>query len=108
MRIVLDECLDEDLRHEFTGHDCQTCRFAGFKGLSNGQLLSQAESAGFDVLVTTDQNMSRQQNFANRKIALLVIRSRTNDIEDIRTFMPEVLAALRTLKSGDIVRIGLL
>lgn len=106
MRILLDECLDEDLRHEFSGHDCQTCRFAGFKGISNGQLLSQAESAGFDVLVTTDQNMPRQQNMAGRKIIVMVIRPRTNDIEDIRVFMPEVLTMLPTLTPGAVVRIG--
>ena len=61
MRILLDECLDEDLRHSFRDHDCQTCRYAELKGLANGKLLSAAERAGFNVLVTVDQNLPYQQ-----------------------------------------------
>lgn len=57
MRILLDECVDESLRHSFIDHDCQTCRFAGFGGFSNPKLLAAAENAGFDVLITVDQNL---------------------------------------------------
>jgi hypothetical protein len=41
--------------------------------LSNGDLLTEAEFAGFDVLVTADKNMRYQQNFAGRRIALVVL-----------------------------------
>ena len=56
MRILLDVCIDERLRHCFHSHDCQTCRYAGLKGLANGRLLSAAEQAGFEALITVDQN----------------------------------------------------
>jgi hypothetical protein len=36
-------------------------------------LLSAAEQAGFDILLTTDKNMRYQQNLALRKIAILVL-----------------------------------
>jgi hypothetical protein len=64
MRILLDECVDEKLRHAFAGHDCQTVRYAGFAGISNGRLLAAAEMAGFDVMVTTDQHIPDQQNLS--------------------------------------------
>ena len=32
-----------------------------------------AEAAGFDVLVTTDQNINYQQNLKGRKIAVVVL-----------------------------------
>jgi len=48
MRLLLDECIDERLRHAVTGHDCVSVRFAGFAGLKNGALLTAAEAAGFD------------------------------------------------------------
>ena len=50
MRILIDECIDERLRACFSGHDCQTVRYAGFAGLKNGELLDAAEAADFDVL----------------------------------------------------------
>lgn len=33
MRILLDECVSEQLRHHFKGHECQTARYAGLAGL---------------------------------------------------------------------------
>jgi integrase len=52
LRVLLDECVDEQLRHHLPGHDCQTARYAGFAGLENGDLLKRAEAAKFDVLLT--------------------------------------------------------
>jgi hypothetical protein len=46
MRLLLDECVDQRLRHLFNEHECQTERFAGFAGLKNGALLSASEAAG--------------------------------------------------------------
>jgi hypothetical protein len=47
----------------------------GWQSLENGKLLTAAEQAGFDVLVTCDQNIRHQQNFTERKIALVVLSS---------------------------------
>jgi len=50
MRVLLGECVDEQLRHHLPGYDYQTARYAGFAGLENGELLKQAEAAKFDVV----------------------------------------------------------
>lgn len=78
MRVLPDECIDGRLRHAFAGHDCQTARYAHLAGLKNGRLLLSAESAGFDVIVTVDQNIPDQQNLADRSIGLLIICAPTN------------------------------
>jgi hypothetical protein len=62
MRIVLDECIDERLRNNFSEHICQTARYAGFAGMKNGALLKAAEEANSDVLLTVDQNIQHQRN----------------------------------------------
>jgi hypothetical protein len=43
--------------------------------LENGELLDAAEALGFDVMVTSDQNIRHQQNLAGRKLALVVLGS---------------------------------
>ena len=43
--------------------------------LENGELLNSAEAAGFDVMVTSDQNIRYQQNLTGRKLALVVLGS---------------------------------
>jgi len=94
VRILLDECIDEALRHAFIGHHCQTCRFAGLKGLANGNLLAAAEKLSFEVLVTVDRNMSYQQRLRGRSISLVILQARTANIDDLLALMPEVLTAL--------------
>jgi hypothetical protein len=106
MRLLLDECIDEGLRHIFHGHDCQTCRYAGLNGLANGQLLIAAEGTGFEVLITVDRNMQHQQRFVGREISLVVLQARTTSFEDLAPLVPEVLRALEFIKAGDVVRIG--
>lgn len=75
MRLLIDECVDERLRLLFPGHDCQTARFANLAGLKNGRLLEAAEAAGFDILITVDQNIPDQQNLAGRRISLMILRT---------------------------------
>jgi hypothetical protein len=73
MRILLDECIDERLRHQFGNHDCQTARFANFAGLKNGKLLLAAEESGFEVFITVDRGIPYQQNIGLRRIAIFIV-----------------------------------
>lgn len=105
MRILLDECVDERLRHLFHEHDCQTARFAGFSGLKNGALLLAAEAAGFDVIVTVDQDIPKQQSLAHRQISLLILCGRTNRLSDLKPLVPAALATLASMSRGQVISI---
>ncbi len=98
--------MDEELRHSFAAHDCQTCRYAGLRGLANGQLLMAAEQAGFDVLITVDQNLPYQQRLVGRAISVIVLHARTTTVDDLLRLVPEALSTLETLTTGEVVRIG--
>ena len=52
----------------------------GWAELSNGELLRQAEAAGFGCMLTGDRNIAYQQNLAGRKIALVVLNSTRRDV----------------------------
>ena len=43
--------------------------------VENGELLKAGEAAGFDVMVTSDQNIVHQQNLTRRRLALVVLGS---------------------------------
>ncbi len=105
MRLLIDECVDERMRFLFPGHDCQTARFANLAGLKNGRLLERAEAAGFDVLITIDQNIPDQQNLAGRGISLLILCGPTNRLSDLERLVPAAVSALRSIGHGDVVRI---
>jgi hypothetical protein len=105
MRLLIDECVDERLRLLFPGHDCQTARFAKLAGLKNGRLLEAADAAGFDVLITVDQNIPDQQNLGGRRISLLILCGPTNRLRDLERLAPAAVSALRSIGRGDVVRI---
>ena len=106
MRLLIDECVDERLRLLFPGHDCQTARFAKLAGLKNGRLLEAAEAAGFDVLITVDQNIPDQQNLTGWSISLIILRGATNRLRDLEPLAPAAFSALRSIRRGEVVRIG--
>ena len=106
MKILIDECVDQRLRFLFSGHECETAAYAKLSGLKNGALLTAAEAAGFDVIVTTDQEIPYQQNFALRNIAVLVLCARTNRLADLRPFIPAAIEALNSIKPGQVIRIA--
>ena len=51
MRILLDEDTPRPVRRILTGHDVRTVPEMGWNGYTNGQLLSEAERAGFEALI---------------------------------------------------------
>jgi hypothetical protein len=106
MRVLLDECLPIDFRHELSGHEAHTVQWAGFKGKKNGELLRAAESAGYEVLLTVDQGIPYQASGGARKtVAVIVLRSRTNQLEDLRLLAGPVLDALASIAPGQIVTV---
>ncbi len=54
-------------------HTVTEARSRGWAELENGDLLSKAEAAGFEVLITTDRNIGYQQNLSGRRIAIVVL-----------------------------------
>jgi hypothetical protein len=75
MRIVFDQGTPVPLRRQLVGHTIMTAYEQGWATLTNGALLEAAERAGFEVLITTDQNLRYQQNLSGRRLALVVLRS---------------------------------
>jgi predicted nuclease of predicted toxin-antitoxin system len=107
MRVLLDECVPHRVKFLVAsgGHECATVQEAGYSGKRNGELLSLADGF-FDVLRTIDRNIRHQQNLAGRKIAILILRVVSNDIDDIKVQVPLALKALETIQAGQFVEVG--
>ena len=107
MKILLDECLPVDFRHSFPMYDAHTAEWAGLKGKTNGELLRAAERAGYDALLKVDQGMPQQQSLVGRKLSVILIRSRTSQIEDPLPLVEAILQTLSAIKPGQYVAIPL-
>lgn len=105
MRLLIDECAPRRLRTHFPGHDVRTVPEMGWSGKKDGELLALMAGAGFEVLVTVDQNIRHQQNLAASGIAVIVLVAPTNRLADLVPLAPSALAALATIQPGDVVEI---
>jgi hypothetical protein len=61
------------------------------------------EQAGFDLLLTCDQNVPYQQNFTGRKLALVILSS--NHWPTLRPIAAKIATAVDFVLAGQIVRI---
>ena len=98
MRILFDQGTPVPLRRFITGHEIETAWQRGWAQLSNGDLLAAAETADFDLLVTTDQNLRYQQNLSARRIAILVLT--VANWPAIEPHAHAIAATIQTILSG--------
>ena len=105
MKVLLDECLPVDFRHSFASHEVHTVQWAGLKGKKNGELLQAADAAGYDVLLTVDHAIPHQQRPSGSKPSIVVLRSRTNQIEDLLPLVPAILEVLESIRPGQMITV---
>lgn len=70
MKILFDQGTPVPLRRHLANHLVDTVYERGWSNLSNGDLLDAVERDGYQLLITTDQNLRYQQNFADRQPAI--------------------------------------
>jgi hypothetical protein len=105
VRILLDECIDWRLSRAIRGHDVRSVRQEGWVGLKNGELLALA-SERFDVFITVDRNLSFQQNVTDLRIAVIVLRARTNRLSELLPLVPNILSVLDAAEPGAVTFVG--
>jgi len=101
MRILIDECVDWRLVRDLPGHDAKTVRQMGWTETVNGALLRLAEQ-NFDVFITTDKNLSFQQNVRRFKIGVVVLRARSARLRHLRELVPSLLRILPEVRHGEV------
>lgn len=73
MRILFDQGTPVAIAGWLGEHTVKTALEQGWDTFTNGELLRAAEEAAFDLLLTTDNNLSYQQNLTDRRLAIVVI-----------------------------------
>lgn len=104
MRILFDQGTPQPLRRHLTGHTVDTVYEQGWSTLKNGILLATAEQAGYDLFITTDQNLRFQQNLMGRHLAILVLK--TTSWPKIRQHVGQVQRAVDTMSAGAYLEIA--
>lgn len=72
----------------------------GWATLQNGQLLSAAERAGFEVLLSGDQTIKYERSMIGRKIG--VVSMSDNHWTIVKDYADAILKAVATVNPGEI------
>ncbi len=106
MRILFDHGTPKGLARALANHTVLTAQGCGWDTLSNGELLSAAEGAAMDVLLTTDQGIRYQQNLSGRRIALVVLTGTTKWTR-VQLCFGEIAAAIAAARPGSYTEVAI-
>ena len=93
------------LADELQDHEVNTAPEMGWADLDDGPLLD-AMAERFDVLVTVDKSLPKQQRIDNRPLAVVVLRANTNRLVDLLPLAPKLRAVLENARPGQVYEIS--
>jgi DNA-binding PucR family transcriptional regulator len=88
-----------------SGHTVHTAQSKGWDTLNNGALLSAAEEAGFELLLTTDRRIRHQQHLRAWRVSLVVVTGSTTKWSLVRRHADRIAAAVASATLGSYVEI---
>jgi len=100
MKVLFDANTPASLARFLRGHEVSRADQIGWETWQNGKLMAAAEEAGFQVLVTCDQNIRYQQNFTGRKLAVVILSS--NHWPTLRKVAAQIATAVDFAQTGQI------
>lgn len=105
IKIIFDQGTPAPLRKSLTLYEVSTVYELGWSTLQNGDLINQSEKKGFDLLITTDQNLKYQQNLMDRKIAIVVLS--TTSWPRIKLSLTKILEVIANVSSSSYTEINI-
>ena len=73
MKVLFDEDVPAKLARSLPRHETHTVVSMQWGGIKNGELLALIERERFDVFLTGDKNMDKQQRLEGRPFAVLIM-----------------------------------
>jgi len=98
LRVLFDKNVPYPLKRYLAEYQMKTAEEEGWGQISNGELISRAEQAGYAILITCDQNVRYQQNLTHRKISMVVLGS--NIWPSVRQKVGDIASALARVSPG--------
>jgi hypothetical protein len=105
MRILFDHGTPSGIIPSLAGHEVTEAIERGWDRISNGELLTKAEAAGFELLLTTDKRIRYQQNLKGRKLAVVVLGNSAWRI--VRKHLTRIVDAVNAATPGSYTEVDI-
>lgn len=103
--MLLDNNIPVKLANWIVGHEILHVRDLGWGSLLNGELVAAA-SDRFEFLITGDRNMQFQTSLKGSPICVLVLKAKSNHIDQLLLCVAPLLRLLETPRPGEYVEIA--
>ncbi len=105
MRVLLDECVPRPFKQQLAEHRVSTVQEVGWAGKRNGESLELIRSSAFEVFVTTDQNIEKQQNIRKAGVRVVLLVANSNKFGALLPLVPRLKGALGKVTPGEVLRV---
>ena len=105
MRVLFDNGTPNPIARSLVGHEVAFARQIGWHELKNGDLLRQAEDAGYELLLTSDKNIRYQQNLSGRMIAIVVLGNQ--QWPDVQLHLDRIVAVVNAAVPGSYAEVDI-
>lgn len=105
MRVLLDACVPKGLGKYLSDHEVRHAPELGWGNLDNGDLLDAMEGR-FEILVTVDKGIPKQQRMIDRPVGIAVLRAKSNRLQELTPLVPLLLAVLPNIEPGMVQEIS--
>jgi PIN like domain len=102
VKILFDTNTPAPLARGLRGHTVTRTGKLQRQSLENGALLDAAEQAGFDVIITCDQNIAYQQNVTD-KLTIVIL---SNHWPSLRPVAARIATIIDVVQPGEATRIN--
>ena len=97
MKVLLDENVTKLLKQDLSDeHEVFTVREKGWASFTNGELLKKMIEDDFEVLITFDGNLSKQQNFKKYPIPVIILSAYRSYYARLVPMIPRLKSLLQT------------
>ncbi|MDA1277486.1 MAG: hypothetical protein O2960_26085 [Verrucomicrobia bacterium] len=97
MKVLFDQGVPKPLRLHLPGNDVTTAYQLRWAQKKNGESLSLAVAEGFELFVTTDQNLRHQQKLVGLKMSVFIPGS--GNWPEISPYAQEIAARLNGIRN---------
>jgi len=93
-KVLLDHGVTRLLAPMLSGHIVKTAREMGWDRLGNGALLAAAANDAFNVFLTVDKKLRKQQNVGKLPLPVIAIDAIGNILVSLAPYAPDILSVL--------------
>jgi|GEM_PF-184498 len=101
MKILFDQRTPTPLRRFLDGHEVHTVFEKGWDRPTNGDVLAVSILNGYEILISTDQNLRHQQELERIRLGIVLLM--TTSWPRIRQNTPAVVKALEEVQASGLI-----